>query len=263
MAAALEANGRGEIHTVGPFDSHAFLPLFNEWPPELRKRTRFYAISSMDFFMEAERSRLWFDIVLVDGKHDYEFALYDIQCAARRMRRNGFIIIDNISQAGPYYAARDFLAQYPSWTDCGIIRDSKPTAESGPARAFDRQRSNIYGTDFMVLQAPNYYAVWQRPQTFGEISWDSPAVNGFKFTVLPVDKAGVICVEAVLRGFTNGPQSEVAAKAQALISPGQRDVTVPLEKPLESIRCDSYTLEPWLVWTGNSPIGLAELPIPY
>jgi predicted O-methyltransferase YrrM len=257
IARVLEANGNGEIHTVGPFDSHAFLPLFDQWPPELKKLTRFYPMSSMDFFMEAERLRMRFDIVLVDGNHDYEFALFDIQCAARRMNPRGLIIIDNVSQAGPYYAAVDFLAQWPSWINCGDTRKPDLT------RAFDRQRANIPGTDFMVLQAPSFFPVWKRPLTFGDVPWEFPKLNGIKFDVLPIDTEGVIYVEAVLRGFTNGPQSETAMAAEAVITPSQRGVTVQFEKPLETISCESYTVEPWLAWSGDSPIGLTALPRPF
>jgi predicted O-methyltransferase YrrM len=275
IARVLEANGHGEIHTVGPFDSHAFLPLFDEWPPDLKKRTRFYPMSSMDFFMEAERLRMRFDLVLVDGNHDYEFALFDIQCAARRMNPRGFIIIDNVSQAGPYYAAVDFLAQWPSWINCGEGSTQTPSfalfawlkklfaRNPDLPRAFDRQRANIPGTDFFVLQAPSFFPVRRRPLTFGEVPWDFPKLNGIKFDIVPTETEGIIYVEAVLRGFTNGPQSETATAAEAVISPSQRGVTVQFEKPLETISCESYTVEPWLAWSGDSPIGLTNLPLPF
>src|SRR5262249_19859985 len=149
LARALHANGRRMLHTVGPFDPAHFLPLFQEWPPELRQRVRFYPVNSMDFFMQAERDGTQFDLVFVDGNHDYEFALFDIQCAARRMVPGGFIAIDNVSQSGPYCAAIDFLAQNPEWRNCGT-----PLRSGTVLKAFERGRGNMPGMDFIFLRAP-------------------------------------------------------------------------------------------------------------
>jgi predicted O-methyltransferase YrrM len=58
------------------------------------------------FFMEAHRRQ--FGLVLVDGSHEYEFASFDIDAAPKRLERGGFIVIDNVSQAGPYCRDKGF-----------------------------------------------------------------------------------------------------------------------------------------------------------
>src|ERR1700683_995901 len=40
---ALCANGGGLLHTIGPFDSGLFLPLYRTWPDTARDRVRFYS----------------------------------------------------------------------------------------------------------------------------------------------------------------------------------------------------------------------------
>jgi predicted O-methyltransferase YrrM len=49
-----------------------------------------------------------FGLVLVDGSHEYEFASFDIDAAPKRLERGGFIVIDNVSQAGPYCRDKGF-----------------------------------------------------------------------------------------------------------------------------------------------------------
>ena len=94
--------------------------------------------------MKADEEGMRFDLVFVDGNHDYEFALFDIQAAAARMMPGGVIVIDNISQAGPYYATVDFLRARPEWSDCGTPRTSISR------QPYDRKRANVPGTDFVI-----------------------------------------------------------------------------------------------------------------
>ena len=129
----------------------------------------------MDFYTEMERQGIHPGVVFVDGNHDYEFALFDIGRAAKYMSHGGFIFVDNIAQPGPFLAARDFLAVNPGWRELGGL-----TEKSDTSRSFDRARSVIPNTDFIVLQAPTSYVVTNRPTTFGRLRWWSPAVNGLE-----------------------------------------------------------------------------------
>lgn len=117
LAAALEANDHGEIHTVGPYDSWRFLPLFEQWPEPLRKRTTFYSLNSAHFFQDSFDRGRRFDMILVDGNHDYEFALFDIQCSARALEAGGIIFVDNVEQSDVRCALDDFLAKNPAWVE--------------------------------------------------------------------------------------------------------------------------------------------------
>src|SRR5208282_614797 len=119
MCRALHANGRGLMHTVDPANGGPILRLVRRWPAELRDRLCYYPVSSMDFFNLAIFQGLTSDLIFVDGNHEYEYALFDIQSAARLVRPGGFVAIDNINQGGPFYAARDFIRDHPSWRECG------------------------------------------------------------------------------------------------------------------------------------------------
>ena len=106
-------------------------------------------MSSMDFYMEMERQSVRPGVVFVDGNHDYEFALFDIGRAAKYMTPGGFIFVDNVAQPGPFFAARDFLSANPGWREIG-----GSTEGHNASLSFDRKRSAIPDTDFIVLRAP-------------------------------------------------------------------------------------------------------------
>ena len=63
----------------------------------------------------------YYDFVLVDGNHEYEFALFDVMCAARAMRPGGLMVMDNIEQIGPRLAAKTFLERNPDWRDVADV----------------------------------------------------------------------------------------------------------------------------------------------
>jgi hypothetical protein len=68
----------------------------------------------------------------------------------------------------------------------------------------------------------------------------------------------------ILRGFGDGPQAQLYESGTMAIAPGMREATVALSRPVaitEPIgRC---TLEPWLIWAGDTPLRLETLPTPF
>ena len=82
-----------------------------------------------------ERQHIHPELVFVDGNHDYEFAFFDIACGARTIAPGGFIVVDNIAQPGPFFAARDFLAANPDWRELGTA-----ATDYNRDKAFDRRR---------------------------------------------------------------------------------------------------------------------------
>lgn len=255
---ALHANGRGVLHTTDPFGRHRVPAIVRRWPSELRHRVRFHALDSMAFFgvmLADPETRA--DLVFVDGNHDYEFALFDIGCAARVLRPGGFIVVDNVSQAGPYLAARDFLAAHPDWTECRV------TERAGdPTRAFDGARSNIPDTDFMVLRGPVGYGIGNRPTTFGEMTLPSSGIAGVMLALGHPVGEGVIHAQGVLRGFssTKPAVERVDAVSREISS---RDAGVALLLPVAldvGPGFDAVRLEIWLVWTGAQPLPLTAPP---
>ena len=259
LARAVQANGHGTVHTVSPFDVERFEPIAARWPTELRQRMRYHPIDSMAFFMVTDRERIRPGIVLIDGNHDYEFASFDIQAAARRLRPGGFIFIDNVSQAGPYFATRDFVLQHPDW----IVCDETPTVPS-LTRAFDGHRTTIPQTDFAVIRAPAHYSVGNRPKTFGEIPWTEAPVRGLRLSFTQPPELGTLHIQCVLRGFSEALLGEVVGEGHGVIAAVTGHTDIALTEPLQMPgRFDSYVVEPWLVWPSGRSLALSTPPLPY
>jgi predicted O-methyltransferase YrrM len=254
LAHALQANGHGILHTIGPFDEERFMELYRQWPQPLQDVTRFYSENSAAFFMEADRKRIEFDFVFIDGNHDYEFCLFDLQCAARRMRRGGFIAVDNVSQAGPLCATLDFLKSNPEWVDCGL----SPTP-SYPTTAFSPGRSNIPHTDFMIIRAPSFYSIGPVPFTFGDMPWMHSAIGGV-IVHLHEGAEGTLHVQWILRSF--GPLGEATSSVEHPINKSDREVEIQLSAPLEVGTGDHYSVEIWFSWSGPGKLRFGQTPQP-
>jgi predicted O-methyltransferase YrrM len=261
LARALQANGNGMLHTVSPFDAERVAAIMPRWPTELKQRVRYHQMDSMAFFMQLDNENIRPDVVLIDGHHDYEFANFDVQASARRLTPGGFLFVDNVSQAGPYFASRDFMGQNPDWIDCAV-RNPSP---SGKEAAFDRDRTTISMTDFFVLRSPPYFTVGRRPMTFGEISWSADPVNGVKLTFYRPPTAGTLDVQCVLRGLRESRSPvELIGGTRAQLDDRSAEVHIPLLEPLATDgNYDIYKAEVWLAWSGDTPLALRALPLPY
>jgi len=255
---ALYANGKGIAHAVDPFRGEYIAAVLKLWPPELFRHVRLHAKDSMAFFGDMEREHIHPALVFVDGNHDYEFAAFDIACGARTVAPGGFIVIDNVAQPGPFFAARDFLAANPDWRELG-------SAATGYDRdkAFDRARSTILETDFMVLRAPVTHSLGERPFTPGRTRWHSPKVEGLRLKFLPSNEAARLTVQVVLRGFGMMP-AETTGEASVQVEAGTKELAVTLTKPAQvEGQFVYFTAEPWLIWHGARPLQLVAEPEPF
>jgi hypothetical protein len=161
-------------------------------------------------------------IVLVDGNHDYEFALFDIQCAARLLVSGGFILVDNMSQAGPYWAVMDFMAGNREWARCPVrVADAEPT------KAFAPGRTSVPDTDLEILRAPPTLIVGGRPTTFGEVLWENSRVAGLRLKIAS-PSTGMLDVQCVLRGFGDSEPAESMGEASEGIMGRSGDVDIVL-----------------------------------
>ena len=252
----LHANGRGILHTTDPFGGDRVPPVLASWPYELREHIRFYCCTSMEFFSRIiETSGDRPALVFIDGNHDFEYAAFDIGCAARLLQPSGFILIDNVSQAGPFWAGRDFLRMHTDWTECRV------TDRSGdPSKAFDAHRTNIPDTDLMVLRAPPNRSVGERPVTFGEVPLRTSGFDGIAVPVGHSEEDGILHVQCVLRGFP-GHVEEVGSTSCSVSS---RDAGTVLRLPLVmdlGTGFEVVRLEIWLIWTGARPLLLEGAPV--
>ena len=256
LCRALQANGHGLLHTVDPFRGDYVAATIAHWPAELFRYVRIHPMSSMDFYMEMERQSVRPGLVFVDGNHDYEFALFDIGRAARYMTPGGFVFVDNVAQPGPFFAARDFLSTNPGWREVG-----GSTEGHDASRSFDRKRSAIPSTDFIVLRAPSAHIVSDRPTTFGRTRWWSPTVKGIELQLDRPAATGLLDVQLVLRGFGAQPV-EMIGETSLRLQGASGNVSVPLEITAQG-QFTYFTVEPWLVWRGDQPLAITAAPKPY
>jgi len=256
LSRALDANQHGTLHTVSPFETEGFGPIFAQWPEQLRQRTKYYPIDSMAFFMKAAAENIHTGIVFVDGNHDYEFASFDIWSAARRMVPGGFIFIDNVAQFGPYRAAMDFLATNPGWRACG-----RWPADLDETRAFAPGRTWILETDSLVLRAPFHHVVGRRPSTLGQIGWHSMEVAGLTVQPAMQGQQGLLKAQCIVRAFSPQRIMEVMTEAESFLKGDREPVQLRFARSWASeTGFNSYTVEPWLCWMGDEPLELAALP---
>ncbi len=255
IARALSAGGGGTIHAVDPFRSEYISSIFKQWPLELLDCLQFHPINSVEFFTMIEKLRIRPSLVFVDGNHEYEFAYFDICRAARHLTPRGFIFIDNVSQPGPFLAARDFLANNPGWVECG-----GSTAAYDQSQAYDPHRSLLPGTDLMVLRAPQQQQIWRRPWSPGQIDLNQRYARGVYLKLHRPSGPGTLSVQIVMRGF--GPQpSEVSGSASTRISTTSGEIKILLDQPLETHGTFSHVrAEPWFVWEAETPLLLSEAP---
>jgi predicted O-methyltransferase YrrM len=255
IARALHANGHGVIHAVDPYRSEYIAAILRRWPPALAAHASFHPCDSVQFFHEMRRGGIRPSLVLIDGNHDYEFAAFDIESAARMLTGGGFIAVDNIAQPGPFLAVRDFLERHPGWTECG-----GSTADYDRSKAYDRDRTRIHNTDLAILRAPRQRTLSSRPWSPGQSRISRGEIHGVRVEIRPPGPAGTLHAQVVLRGFGAQP-AELFAAASTQVRDAREAVTVVLASPL---RLDGdfthFTVEPNLIWQGDRPLRLARDP---
>ena len=254
MCRALDANGQGFMHTVDPANRGPILQLIRRWPEQLRSRVCYYPLSSMDFFNLAGYRGLTSDLIFVDGNHEYEYALFDIQSTARLVRPGGFIAIDNINQGGPFYAALDFMRDHPSWRECGHC-----LADDPGEKAFDRARSTIPDTDLCVIRAPSGYVVGRRLETAGPQRVTPREVSGFELAIVG-PATGTLRAQYVVR-VREPIMSEATAETHLNLraASGPTRVTLPWTFAADEVPLER-TIELWLSWDGTTELALSALP---
>jgi predicted O-methyltransferase YrrM len=250
---ALNANGAGTLHTVDPVRTDYIKAIFERWPQSLLKHLSFYPTTSMDFYKTMERAHIHPGLVFVDGNHDYEFAAFDIGFGARQMQRGGFIVVDNIAQPGPFYAAIDFIAAHPEWREFGL---SPQTYDK--SKAYDRYRTTIVNTDFMVLGSPQAHAVGSRAWNSGLIRTRQSCVKGLRLKLARPCGVGVLSAQVVLRGF-GATLQETLGEARVELSKAEDEISIVFtqEVGLEGAFA-YYTIEPWLIWNGAEPLQVLD-----
>jgi hypothetical protein len=265
IARALHDNGLGVIHTVDPFGADRAPAVIASWPQPLRAITHFHAVNSMFFFARSADIGRRFDIVLVDGNHDFEFALFDIQMAARLTTPSGLILVDNAEQSGPFVAAQRFVRANPGWSLLGACPDpDRPFAPEG--------RASLPETSLMVLQAPPDTIIGEEPVSWGQALIGSPLIDGIRIQPRDGNDGGTLHYKAILRAFGDAARriEEFTTVGKVAIEGGAAaELSHKLEAPLRSefplLFPDSHhTFEIELAWRSKAgrPLRLKNPPLP-
>jgi predicted O-methyltransferase YrrM len=256
---ALQANGTGLLHTTDPFSLAAVPAILLKWPRDLRRHVRFYHLDSMAFFMRMERMGVRSQLTFIDGRHDYQFAMFDLSMAAVTLEPGGLILLDNVSQPGPYFAATDFLRDTPGWRECG-----NPGDRPRDGLPFDKQRARIHNSDLIALRAPSGLVVGARPVKLGERGLDRKDVRGVELTIAERSSRGTLSVQCALRGHSASPANpgvEIIGATSLELDGAEGPVTARFEPPLAA-RGEFYetAVETALIWHGEGPLYLAGPP---
>jgi predicted O-methyltransferase YrrM len=268
FARALWENGGGVVHTADPYGGERCPAIISQWPAELQRHAQFHAKSSMDFFARMVLEGKTFDLLLIDGNHDYEYALFDLQMAARLARPGGVVVMDNSEQSGPFKAARLFLAANPAWREIG-----NAIASYDPLKPFERERASLPNTSFLLLRAPEYLSISEGPHSWGQAWIDTPQLSGLRLQVVRQCK-GILLYQIYLRGFANENQwvkeERIEGSVRIEVGDGEASIDHLLARTLSVASPPEYddqlfTLELDLSWQADPdspPLALTTLPVP-
>ena len=265
MARALWEAGHGHLETIDPFGGERCPPIIAALPPQLRERISFLPVNSGFHFDRAIGNGVLYDLVLIDGNHEFEFALFDLLCAARIIRPNGLIVLDNVDQPGPRFATKQFLEHHPEWRDLtDVIRRTDPAAPlAAPQPSFP-------DTKFYVLEAPPYYPVTAIPHSFGSIETDRAEVDGIELE-LAAPARGTLHIQIYVRTFSGVEPEELEYLQSVTLDlaklPEDPRIRLPLDRPLHSARAAGEgvirRIEILLAFTGEQTLALRSPPRPY
>ena len=271
IARAIVENGiAGRFETTDPYGAATCPPIIAQWPEELRAVTTFHALNSMAFLSDASARGVQFDVVLIDGNHDFEFALFDLQMAARLLRPGGVIVMDNAEQTGPFYAGKQFLERNQAWRELG---DS--IASNDSASPFNPRRSSVAGTTFMLLQAPPHLTISTGPQSWGPQRLDVHYVAGLSIDLPSQRTAGRLRYQAILRSITHagrrGQERFDVCEIRLDVDGTAKQIVHPFDAPLRTDIHETFDDAAkifeidmsWIADPGMPPLALSALPAPW
>jgi predicted O-methyltransferase YrrM len=249
MARAVWEVGRGHIDTIDPFGGERCPPIIATFPPELQALITFRAENSAAYFDRAMSSNIYYDLVLVDGNHEFEFALFDLMCTARLMRPGGLIVMDNIEQLGPRLATKSFLEHNPDWRDVAdVVRHIDMTTP---------------------LAVPPYYMIREVPRIFGPADVDRAEVDGIELE-LAAPAQGTLHVLVYARTFGLPEPEELRCEQSVALNlaelPADGGVRIPLNQPLHTAFPRPglpRRIEISLAFSGGAGLALRSSPQPY
>jgi predicted O-methyltransferase YrrM len=260
MARAMWEAGQGHLETIDPYGAERCPPMIAALPTELQQRISFSPVTSALHFDHAMARGALYDLVFIDGNHEFEFARFDLECAARLMRPGGIIVLDNVSQSGPRLATKLFLESNPQWRDImDVVRWINPDDPMAPPIP------SIGRTEFYLIEAPPHHAVGGVPRSFGSIACDRAEVDGIDLD-LAAPARGTLHLQVYARTFDMQEPEELQAQQRFALDQAAGPVRLPLDPPLRTaVHADGLTrrVEIVLAFTGDGGLALRSSPMPY
>ncbi len=268
MARALWEAGRGHLETIDPFGAERCPEVIASFPAPLQERVSFQPVNSGTYFDTAIGNGVLYDFVLIDGNHEFEYALFDLMCAARQMRPGGLIVLDNVDQPGPRLATKLFLERHAEWRDIAdVVRRIDPAAPfAAPLPSFSK-------TKFYLIEAPPYYAVGETPHSFGSIQYRRADVDGIELK-LAAPARGTLHIKVYVRTFGILEPEELECQLNIPLNlsrlPANPQIRISLDRPLRSAvpgegLSDGLNrrIEILLAFSGERELALRSPPQPY
>ena len=229
FAAALMANGYGMLTTIDPFGGDRVPGILNAWPVELRRFVDYRAINSMELFSELASHNQRPDFIFVDGNHEYEYALFDLLSAARSIRREGVVIMDNYDLPGVIGACRSFETENAAWQPIRFC--------AHPAFGSREDRMRLDGL-YRIYVAPSSISVGIRPVEFFSGNLHADGVRGFRLELAEPSPEGRLYYQIYLRIYPwdlhlgVGEIEEFGANGSVSLAAGITQTDILLNVPL-------------------------------
>lgn len=264
---ALSCNGHGTLITIDPFGQERVPPILKSWPESLKKHIVYMPVSSMDCFIHIEQRNILFDFLFVDGDHSYEYALFDLQMAARSSKPGAIIVMDNVEQTGVYWAVKTFLSLCPDWRELGSSINEYDLADP-----YNTMRPSFPDSSFLILQGPRQSVITDRPRSFNTSYAPQRGLAGFDLDFKGHQENGTMNALIFFRSFWHGGYSGEAEQKMKMMSfpiaKGETCRRITFDEPFitEHLPENSYrTFEivlSWLPSDTSMPIELINSPTP-
>jgi len=205
IARSLWAAGKGRLVTIDPFGAERVPGEIAKWPEALQKIVDFFPEMSMQFFADTiKRAGYTFDVVFIDGNHEYEVVFHDLLMSARYLNPRGVIVLDNAEQPGVLWAAKQFLALNPGWTEIsGTLGAYSP---DHPYNLVDLPlntlRTQTDGVMALILLAP-WIQIGERPVSYECQFVDARDVESFVLRIAEPSGSGTLHAKTCLRTFAH------------------------------------------------------------
>jgi predicted O-methyltransferase YrrM len=170
-----------KLVTIDPYGGDRVPKILSTFPEDLSRRIIFSEVYSMEFFAKVEaicttNNIPKFDLIFIDGSHDYPSVLFDIYNSALNLSDSGLIILDNFDQRDVKNAVVDFARQNPDWKVISSTKENN--LNEAQQIVIDCMNRTWCG-----LVQPDYVAITKRHTSF-KFKLEGPAVEQLRINLI-------------------------------------------------------------------------------